>query len=395
MSRSPESLAPSRSLVGHLRSNGIIAGHGCLAAARKLGMTEVPVIELFGLSESKKRAYILADNKLALDAGWDDDLLRVEIEDLKDEGFDLAMRAAQTAIAEAQARINAHFSEKVLTGFDCASAVQSVNDSMDSIADAPGKMFGEFQLTFGPLTSDGAAVPVTVSFNGAQLGTDALGTLVAPQCTGSSGEGTSQIAAGPVSLRGFDAVTKTGTCGSSGSVIGVVAKYSQINCTNSWTEDMIDVAAEAFAALLPTLGDPFNSLDDVGYWHYFDDPNRGTKSLIWTETDISTILGPERVPFIQVSEAASGEKTYYVGLTTVGTFSKDGQTQSAMMIQDGYGIVGRIWSEDFVGASNKQNITASDGSIVGGRYVAESNGSYMFADQQQGFTDYQQALDVY
>lgn len=71
--------------------NGIIAGHGRLAAARKLGMTEVPVIELFGLSESKKRAYILADNKLALDAGWDDDLLRVEIEDLKDEGFDLAM----------------------------------------------------------------------------------------------------------------------------------------------------------------------------------------------------------------------------------------------------------------------------------------------------------------
>ena len=52
--------------------NGIIAGHGRLAAARKLGMSEVPVIELAGLSDVQKRAYILADNRLALDAGWDD-----------------------------------------------------------------------------------------------------------------------------------------------------------------------------------------------------------------------------------------------------------------------------------------------------------------------------------
>lgn len=55
--------------------NGIIAGHGRLAAARKLGMSEVPVIELDGLSDVQKRAYIIADNKMALDAGWDDELL--------------------------------------------------------------------------------------------------------------------------------------------------------------------------------------------------------------------------------------------------------------------------------------------------------------------------------
>ena len=57
---------------------GIIAGHGRLLAARKLGLTEVPVIVLDHLSEAQKRAYIIADNQLALNAGWDDDVLRSE-----------------------------------------------------------------------------------------------------------------------------------------------------------------------------------------------------------------------------------------------------------------------------------------------------------------------------
>ena len=69
--------------------NGVIAGHGRLAAAIKLNMSEVPVIELSGLSGTQKRAYILADNKLALDAGWDEELLKIELEELKLEGVDL------------------------------------------------------------------------------------------------------------------------------------------------------------------------------------------------------------------------------------------------------------------------------------------------------------------
>ena len=68
---------------------GIIAGHGRLAAARKLGLKDVPVIELSHLSETKKKALILADNKLALNAGWDDKILMLELEELKLEGFDL------------------------------------------------------------------------------------------------------------------------------------------------------------------------------------------------------------------------------------------------------------------------------------------------------------------
>lgn len=68
--------------------SGIIAGHGRLLAARKLGLSEVPCIELSGLSEIQKRAYILADNKLALNAGWDDEMLRLELGELAAMDFD-------------------------------------------------------------------------------------------------------------------------------------------------------------------------------------------------------------------------------------------------------------------------------------------------------------------
>lgn len=62
--------------------NGIIAGHGRLMAARKLGMDEVPTIDITGLSDAKKRALILADNKMALNASWDEDMLKLELADL-------------------------------------------------------------------------------------------------------------------------------------------------------------------------------------------------------------------------------------------------------------------------------------------------------------------------
>jgi ParB-like chromosome segregation protein Spo0J len=68
---------------------GIIAGHGRLAAARKLGLKKIPVIELSHLSPTQKKALIIADNKLALNAGWDNDMLALEFEELNIEGFDL------------------------------------------------------------------------------------------------------------------------------------------------------------------------------------------------------------------------------------------------------------------------------------------------------------------
>jgi hypothetical protein len=70
-------------------ANGIVAGHGRVLAARKLGLADVPVIELAHLTPAQRRAYVLADNKLALNAGWDADLLRLELAELQDLGFDL------------------------------------------------------------------------------------------------------------------------------------------------------------------------------------------------------------------------------------------------------------------------------------------------------------------
>jgi ParB-like chromosome segregation protein Spo0J len=64
-------------------ARGIIAGHGRVLAARKLGLATVPCIELGYLTDSQRRAYIIADNKLAENARWDMDLLRVELEELK------------------------------------------------------------------------------------------------------------------------------------------------------------------------------------------------------------------------------------------------------------------------------------------------------------------------
>jgi len=72
-------------------NNQIIAGHGRLAAAHLLKIKDVPCIRLSHLTEVQKKAYVIADNKLALNAGWDDDLLALELKDLESEDFDLSL----------------------------------------------------------------------------------------------------------------------------------------------------------------------------------------------------------------------------------------------------------------------------------------------------------------
>ncbi len=69
----------------------LIAGHGRVLAARQLGLAEIPVTVATGWSEAQKRAYTIADNKLALNAGWDAELLRVELSDLRNMGTDLGL----------------------------------------------------------------------------------------------------------------------------------------------------------------------------------------------------------------------------------------------------------------------------------------------------------------
>ena len=77
-------------------ANGIIAGHGRILAARKLKLTEIPCIRLVHLTDAQKRAYVIADNKLALNAGWDEAMLKLELADLKALDFDLDLTGFNT-----------------------------------------------------------------------------------------------------------------------------------------------------------------------------------------------------------------------------------------------------------------------------------------------------------
>jgi hypothetical protein len=72
-------------------SDSIVAGHGRVLAAQKLGLESLPVIEAAHLTDAQRKAYIIADNRLALDAGWDNDMLKVELQDLEADGFDLSL----------------------------------------------------------------------------------------------------------------------------------------------------------------------------------------------------------------------------------------------------------------------------------------------------------------
>ena len=71
--------------------NEIIAGHGRLLAAKKLNLKEVPCIEANNWSEAQKKAYVIADNKLALNAGWDEELLKIEFNELTNLNFDVEL----------------------------------------------------------------------------------------------------------------------------------------------------------------------------------------------------------------------------------------------------------------------------------------------------------------
>jgi DNA modification methylase len=103
--------------------NGIIAGHGRLASARLLGLTEVPVIELAHLSPTQKRAYVIADNRLSLDAGWDEEMLALELADLTEAGFDLALTGFDDVELDA------------MFGPDSADAEGEETDNSDAAAD--------------------------------------------------------------------------------------------------------------------------------------------------------------------------------------------------------------------------------------------------------------------
>jgi DNA modification methylase len=82
-------------------ANNVIAGHGRLLAARKLGLAEVPVVSMDHLTDTQRRALILADNKIGENASWEDELLGIELSELKDAGFDLGLTGFSTEEWEA------------------------------------------------------------------------------------------------------------------------------------------------------------------------------------------------------------------------------------------------------------------------------------------------------
>jgi len=154
--------------------NGIIAGHGRLSAARKLGHEEVPVIELKDLTETQRKAYIIADNRLALNAGWDNEMLTIELNDLLADGFALELLG---------------FDPKEIDALLEPEMVEGLTDE-DSVPDAPDEpktklgdiyQLGRHRVMCGDSTSlsdvdtlmDGSKVdmvftdpPYNVGFNG-------------------------------------------------------------------------------------------------------------------------------------------------------------------------------------------------------------------------------------
>jgi len=99
----------------------IVAGHGRILAARKLKLPRVPTIDVSYLSDAQRRAYVIADNRLALDAGWDEEMLRIEMGELTGAGFDLRLTG---------------FSEEDLARlFDKASFPEAKEDDMSNLGD--------------------------------------------------------------------------------------------------------------------------------------------------------------------------------------------------------------------------------------------------------------------
>lgn len=123
----------------------IIAGHGRTLAAQRLQMTEVPVMVAKGWSEAKKRAYILADNKLALNAGWDESMLNLELSELQDLGFDISLTGfGKNELAELMA-------EEPTEGLTDENAVPEVKEKPKSqLGDV--WLLGEHRLMCGDST---------------------------------------------------------------------------------------------------------------------------------------------------------------------------------------------------------------------------------------------------
>ena len=118
--------------------DGVIAGHGRLLAARKLGLAEVPVVVLGHLSEIQRRAYIIADNQLALNAGWNDELLRGALESLDADGFNLSLvgfsdEELAVLLARAEPDATAAVEEETVSEPPAQPVTCAINDNLAAV----------------------------------------------------------------------------------------------------------------------------------------------------------------------------------------------------------------------------------------------------------------------
>jgi DNA modification methylase len=127
-------------------TGSIIAGHGRVMAAQKLGIKHVPCMTATGWSEAKRRAYVIADNKLALNAGWDDEMLRAEFSELRDLDFDLSL----TGFDEAE--IGALFPTGVTEGLTDEDAVPEAPEQPVTV-EGDVWLLGRHRLMCGDSTS--------------------------------------------------------------------------------------------------------------------------------------------------------------------------------------------------------------------------------------------------
>ena len=287
--------------------------------------------------------------------------------DLQDES---RQRAAAAAIAEAQARINAVLGQKLLEGCGCSQAVAWVNADLASpdgrIADGDGKLFGDYQLVFAPLSAAGGAVPVTAKYDGTPVADGAvLGTLVAAQCAGVIGNG-------PESLSGLRDLGNT-----RGQIL---ASYKQMNAVAD--PEKLQQAADLMSGILAQFGEPLAS--DVKYWRIVNSGNQSNVFLL-TE-DIKDSTTNRRVPFIQAQQTGDGPITYFVGM--IGTTPISGK--GAILVEDGNNA--KIWNDE-----TYSSMAAYGGAENGGAYVVkDSNGSWTFFKQQTaGFSSYAEAYEAF
>jgi DNA modification methylase len=127
-------------------AGNVIAGHGRIMAAQKLGIEDVPCMTASGWSEAKRRAYVIADNKLALNAGWDNEMLAVEFSDLKEMGFDLKLTGFEAA------EIDALFPDEPSAGLTDEDAVPEAPEQPVTV-EGDVWLLGRHRLMCGDSTS--------------------------------------------------------------------------------------------------------------------------------------------------------------------------------------------------------------------------------------------------